>query len=163
LIITPPRPNNLFHLRPEDGRLHVLLVRWTLLGLFALDSSRPPALAQALVIGVRLRADIWVSAYLRRCAHEGTMAVLRRRGAPEAGAIFVKIDRLDGFAALYGPAPQSEVKEGYDRLFIRLHREPWIEAAEADAKLAREITFDPDLWIIETEDRRGRHYFDVAD
>jgi hypothetical protein len=111
---------------------------------------------------MRLRADIWVSAYLRRCTHEGASAVLRRRGALEAGAIFVKIDRLDGFAALFGPAPQSEVKEGYDRLFARLHREPWIAPAEADAKLAREITFDPDVWIIETEDRQGRCFLDLS-
>jgi len=111
---------------------------------------------------MRLRADIWVSAYLRRCAHEGAAAVLRRRGAPEAGAIFVKIDRLDGFAAVFGPAPQSEVKDGYDRLFLRLHREPWIAPVDADAKLAREITFDSDLWIIEQEDHLGRTFFDVA-
>ena len=112
---------------------------------------------------MRLRADIWVSAYLRRCAHEGASAVLRRRGAPEAGAIFVKIDRLDGSAALFGPAPQSEVKDGYERLFARLHSDPWIAPAEADAKLAREIGFDPDLWIIEAEDRLGRTFFDVAE
>jgi hypothetical protein len=65
----------------------------------------------------RLRADIWVAAYLRRCAVEGAVATLRRRGAAEAGAIFVKIDRLDGRAALYAPAPQSEVAErGVERL-----------------------------------------------
>ena len=89
--------------------------------------------------------------------------MLRRRGAPEAGAIFVKIDRLDGSAALFGPAPQSEMKEGYDRLFARLHREQWITPVEADTKLAREITFDPDLWIIEQEDRLGRIFFDIAE
>ena len=49
---------------------------------------------------MRLRSDIWVSAYLRRCAAQGVVAVLRRRGAAEAGAIFVKLDRLDGTAAL---------------------------------------------------------------
>jgi hypothetical protein len=112
---------------------------------------------------MRLRADIWVSAYVRRCAIEGAYSVLRRRGAAEAGAIFVKIDRLDGCAALFGPAPQSEVKEGYDRLFTKLHREPWITPAEAEARLAREINFDPDLWIIETEDRLGRCYLDLAE
>jgi|SRR5579875_2219854 hypothetical protein len=110
---------------------------------------------------MRLRADIWVSAYLRRCASEGAYSVLRRRGAPEAGAIFVKIDRLDGSAALFGPAPQSEVKDAGERLFARLHREPWITPAEAEAKLAREISFDPDLWIVETEDRLGRCFFDI--
>jgi hypothetical protein len=119
--------------------------------------------AKEQVTVMRLRADIWVSAYLRRCAHEGAVAVLRRRGAAEAGAIFVKVDRLDGSAALYGPAPQCEVKEGYDRLFARLHREPWIPPAEVEAKLARQTGFDSDLWIVETEDRLGRCFLDLAE
>ena len=110
---------------------------------------------------MRLRADFWVSSYLRRCAHEGASAVLRRRGAPEAGAIFVKVDRLDGCAALYGPAPQSEV-EGAGRVFARMHQDPWIEPAEAERKLAREAAFDPDLWIVETEDRAGRCFLDLV-
>ncbi|WP_036260344.1 DUF1491 family protein [Methylocapsa aurea] len=112
---------------------------------------------------MRLRADFWVSAYLRRCAHEGAVAVLRRRGAAEAGAIFIKLDRLDGAAAVFGPAPQSELKEDQDRVFSRMHRDPWIDPAEAELKLAREISFDPDLWIIETEDREGRCFLDVAE
>ena len=78
-----------------------------------------------------------------------------------AGAIFVKIDRLDGFCALYGPAPQSEV-EGFDRLFARVHREDWIDPADAEARLAREQKFDSDVWIVEVEDRQGRHFLDLA-
>jgi hypothetical protein len=111
---------------------------------------------------MRLRADIWVSAYLRRCAVEGAYAVLRRRGAAEAGAILVKIDRLDGTTALFGPAPQSELKDGEDRLFSRLHKAEWIDPPDAEARLKREIGFDPDLWIVEVEDRKGRSFLDEA-
>jgi hypothetical protein len=32
--------------------------------------------------------------------------------------------------------------------------------AEIEARLAREIKFDPDLWIVEVEDRAGRHFLD---
>ncbi|MCW2286344.1 hypothetical protein M2323_002364 [Rhodoblastus acidophilus] len=110
---------------------------------------------------MRLRSDIWVSAYLRRCAVEGAAAYLRRRGAEAAGAIFVKIDRLDGLCALFGPAPQSEVEQG-DRLFARMHREDWIDPADAEARLTREQKFDSDLWIVEIEDRQGRHFLDLA-
>jgi hypothetical protein len=112
---------------------------------------------------MRLRADFWVAAYLRRCALEGASAVLRRRGAAEAGAIFVKLDRLDGAAALFGPAPQSETLNGEARLFVRLHDGPWIDPAEAELKIARQIKFDPDLWFIETEDRQGRCFLDLLD
>jgi hypothetical protein len=113
---------------------------------------------------MRLRADIWVAAYIRRCATEGAYAVLRRRGSPEAGAIFVKIDRLDGTAALFGPAPQTETAEaGIDRLWSRVHKDPWIPPADIEARLVREIKFDSDLWIVEVEDREGRNFLDLAE
>jgi len=110
----------------------------------------------------RLRSDIWVSAYLRRCAVEGAFAVLRRRGAAEAGAIFIKIDLLDGTALLFGPAPQSELKNGEDRVFTVLHKESRIEPGDAEQRLKREISFDPDVWIVEVEDRQGRCFLDLV-
>jgi hypothetical protein len=110
---------------------------------------------------MRLRSDIWVSAYLRRCGVEGVAAVLRRRGAAEAGTIIIKIDRLDGNCALFGPAPQSEVDHDA-RLFAPLHSAEWIDVASAEQRLKREIGFDSDLWIVEVEDRLGRNFLDVA-
>ncbi len=110
-----------------------------------------------------LRADIWVSAYLRRCATCDVSAVLRRRGAAEAGAIFIKIDRLDGTAALFGPAPQSETAErGVDRLWARMHKDEWTDPLSIEERLQREIKFDSDLWILEVDDRKGRHFLDIA-
>ncbi len=64
---------------------------------------------------MRLRADIFVAALIRRAQVAGAYATLRRRGASEAGAIFVRVDRLDGTSALFGPAPQSEIGEDGDR------------------------------------------------
>ena len=86
------------------------------------------------------------------------MAVQRRRGSAESGAVMIKIDRLDGTAVLLGPAPQSEAHEDGERSFAPVHREPSIDAAAAEARLAREIGFDPDLWIVEVEDRAGRTF-----
>ncbi len=112
---------------------------------------------------MRLRSDIWVAAYLRRCAVEGAPAMLRRRGAAEAGAIFIKVDRLDGRAALYAPAPQSELAgQGVERLWARAHKDEWIEPGAVEKRLAREVEFDSDLWIVEVEDRQGRCWLDLA-
>ncbi len=112
---------------------------------------------------MRLRSDIFVSALIRRAEVAGAVAMLRRRGAAEAGAIWVKVDRLDGHAALYGPASQSEeIAPGVARLFSRLHAAEWLEPAEIEARLVREIDFDPDLWIVEIEDRQGRAFIDLA-
>jgi len=112
---------------------------------------------------MRLRSDIFASALIRRAEAQGAVAMLRRRGAAEAGAIFIKLDRLDGRAAVYGPAPQSEeMPPGVERLFTRAHVIDWLDPAEAEARLKREIMFDPDLWIVEIEDREGRVFVDTA-
>ncbi len=108
----------------------------------------------------RLRADFWVSAYLRRCAVEGAFATLRKRGAEEAGAIFIVLDCLDGRMAVFGPAPQSEAGEDGVRRFARLHDNEWIDGADAAQYVARERKFDPDLWIVDVEDRQGRAFLD---
>jgi hypothetical protein len=112
---------------------------------------------------MRLKTGIWVAAYLRRCNVEGVFAAVRRHGAEEAGAIFVKINRLDGTGALYGPAPQSAFDEAQpaDRLFVALvGRDTPSAEADIETRLTKEIRFDTDLWIIEVEDRTGRNFLD---
>src|SRR6187551_159430 len=110
---------------------------------------------------MRLKSAIWVSAYIRRCQVEGVQAVLRRRGAEEAGAIFIKVSRLDGTADLYGPAPQSAFDDRpADRMFAACLPQMPAPDPDVEARLAREMKFDPDLWIVEAEDRAGRHFLD---
>jgi hypothetical protein len=110
----------------------------------------------------RLRSDIFVAAYIRRRNGENAFAVMRRKGAAEAGAIFVCIDRLDGAVDLYGPAPQAAFDEaGPERLFQRLTKSG-ATPADVSARLAKETRFDPDAWIIDVEDRTGEHRLDLA-
>jgi hypothetical protein len=109
----------------------------------------------------RLRSDFWVAAYLRRCSIEGVSAMLRRRGSAEAGAVFVKVDRLNGTASLYGPAPPSLLEDkAYERLFTLLLTD--VMPLEVEERMKRELRFDPDLWWVEVDDMRGRHYLDVV-
>ena len=109
----------------------------------------------------RLRSDFWVAAYLRRCAVEGLDAVLRRRGSAEAGAIFVKVDHLDGTASLFGPAPQSLVEERDEaRSFSLIVAR--VTPLDVEERVRREQRFDPDLWFVEVESRDGRHFLDLA-
>ncbi|WP_342359027.1 DUF1491 family protein [Terrarubrum flagellatum] len=113
-------------------------------------------------MSARVTSDIWVSAWLRRCAAANAPAVLRRRGAASAGAIFIKVDRLDGTAILFGPAPQSDYDEdSLDRKFVRLHDAETTESFAAEERMKKEIRFDPDLWFVEVEDREGRSFFEI--
>ena len=73
------------------------------------------------------------------------------------------MDRLDGSADLYGPAPQALFGAGDsgERRFS-----PLLQGAtplDAEERLAKEIRFDSDLWIIEIDDREGRHFLDLAE
>ena len=109
----------------------------------------------------RLRSDFWVAAYLRRCAVESIDAVLRRRGAAEAGAIFVKIDHRDGTASLFGPAPQSLIEADHrDRLFVPLLAK--VTPLDVEDYMRRQLSFDPDLWLLEIDSAEGRHLLDLG-
>ncbi|MGQ4272448.1 DUF1491 family protein [Terrihabitans sp. B22-R8] len=113
-------------------------------------------------MSARLTSDFWVSAHVRRCNGEGAFAVVQRRGSPEAGAIFVVCDRLDGTSILYGAAPQASVPEeaGGERLFQQVSGPA--ENAVIQERLTREIKFDSDLWIVAVEDREGRHFLKLV-
>jgi hypothetical protein len=111
---------------------------------------------------MRLTSAIWVAAYVRRCHVEGAYAVVTRRGSPEAGAVFVVLDKLDGTRILFSQAPQALIPEGevHDRLFVPIDNIE--DPAAVKARLDREVKFDPDLWVVDVEDRQGRHFLDLA-
>ena len=107
---------------------------------------------------MRVPSELLVKALIRRCGAEGASAVVVRRGDEQRGAVFVKVRLLDGTAKLFGPAPAglSESTQGHRHA---AHLDPGgVGEAEADAYLARQVEFDPDLWLVEVEDRGGRSF-----
>lgn len=102
----------------------------------------------------RITSEFWVAAYVRRCHIEGAYAIVRRRGAREAGAIFLIVDRLDGSNDLYAPAPQSEAGDVRSRAFERVAE--GVDGLTVEERVARELKFDPDAWVVAIEDREGR-------
>src|ERR1019366_5409372 len=112
---------------------------------------------------MRLKSSIWVAAYLRRCQTEGVFGAVRRRGAEEAGAVLVRVGLPDATAMLYVPAPQTVYDDSrpIERIFTPTSPQP-VPEASVEERLAKEIRFDPDAWIVETEDKAGRHFLDLA-
>ena len=98
---------------------------------------------------------------MRTVEVEGGYAMLRRRGAAEAGAVFVVLDRLDGRAALFAPGPADELLG--ERRFVRAHDAEWIAPAEITLRLERELKRDPDVWIIDVERRDGAQGLPLLD
>lgn len=103
---------------------------------------------------MRVTSAFFVSALMRRVFAAGGFAAVEKKGAEEAGAIFVRLLRRDGRLCLYAPAPQSSAMEAEDappggRLFeCRLDN---ADAQAVAALLERERRFDPDLWVVDLE------------
>jgi hypothetical protein len=113
---------------------------------------------------MRLPTELWAKAYLRRLSGAGLFAAVVKRGDEVDGTLWIKVSRPDRTATLYGPAPQSleapRPGESRDRRFVRMHKAETISDADAELQLHRARDFDSDLWIIEIEDRDGRHLLD---
>ncbi|MBF9030815.1 DUF1491 family protein [Rhodobacterales bacterium HKCCE3408] len=104
--------------------------------------------------GPRLTAEFWVQAYLARLRLADLPAFVVARGDGTAGAVLVKLNTLDGKARAF--------QRSFDPM---TGARAWMvladgEETEVDAAIARQRDFDPDLWVIEVEDRDGRHLLD---
>jgi hypothetical protein len=103
----------------------------------------------------RLKAGIFVRALIRRADVAGASAFIVRKGMEEAGAIILKVARLDGTVTVLNQARMGDGALVWAR--------PLGEAVP-DATAAewcdRQAKFDPDLWIVEIEDRQGRAFVD---
>lgn len=102
----------------------------------------------------RLTADFWVRAYLQRLRLADIPAYVVAKGDETAGAVLVKQNTLDGQAVLR--QRRIDLMTG-DRVWMELSRGA---EAEIDATIARQRSADPDLWVIEVEDRDGRDLLD---
>lgn len=103
---------------------------------------------------MRLTARLWVDAYLTRLRLSDIPAYVMAHGDDTAGAVLVKLATLDGQAVSY--------QRSFD---LMSGARSWVvlaqgDEAEVDAAIQKQRDFDPDLWVIEVEDRQGRHLLD---
>ncbi len=102
----------------------------------------------------RLTARFWVDAYLARLRMFDIPAFVVAHGDDTGGAVLVKLATLDGNAVLFQRS--FDLMSG-ERVWAELSSGP---ERDVDAAVARQRGFDPDLWVIEVEDRAGRHLLD---
>lgn len=108
-----------------------------------------------------VKSGIWVKAHLRRCFAKGLYGAVIRKGAEEAGAVYALVNRLDGTIRVLAPAPGPAFDEAGDRRFTEMIP-PVTSPADIPALIARLTRFDPDIWVIEVEDRNGVGEFHVV-
>ena len=103
---------------------------------------------------MRLTSDMWVSAYLTRLRQIAVPAFVLNKGDATAGAVLVKLNTLDGQAVCF---QRSFDLDSGDRIWMQLIAGP---EPDVDQAIAKQQGFDPDLWVIEVEDKAGRHLLD---
>ena len=113
---------------------------------------------------MRVTSEFFVAALVRRANDAGAFAVVERRGAAEAGAIFVVVDDRSGSSMLYGPAMaglgrEERARDADARRFEAIDR---FAPSELRERFKREASFDPDFWVVEVDDREGRHFLGEA-
>jgi hypothetical protein len=103
----------------------------------------------------RLKAGFFVKALIRRAEVAGASAFVVRRGAEEAGAVMLKVSRLDGTCVVLDRARRGDG----ELVWVKPLGDSTDDAATTKF-FERQIRFDPDLWIVEIEDRQGRAFVD---
>jgi hypothetical protein len=104
----------------------------------------------------RLRTELWVQAQVRLCDLAVLPVVVRRRGDPDAGAVLLRLWRDKDLSQLL----KRTTTVGGAMGWMVVGGKPEIDVAAADAYIAREISRDDDLWVIEIEDPRRRYEID---
>ncbi|MEO9971732.1 MAG: DUF1491 family protein [Hyphomonadaceae bacterium] len=104
---------------------------------------------------VRLPTLLWVEALMRRASVAGASGFVLQRGDADRGNVLLKISKLNGEAQVFTPRTDMDGS----RVFIDMTLEGLPrEEREIDAYLRRAIERDRDLWVVEIEDREGRHF-----
>lgn len=103
----------------------------------------------------RLKTRLQVLAAVRLCAVHSIPIVVARRGDDDAGTILIKLNQLErGFIVM----AQTRTGTG-DLAWLRATGEVPVDEPTADAYIQRQLKRDPDLWVVEIEDREGRQIF----
>ncbi len=103
----------------------------------------------------RLPTHVWVGAHLRWCHVRAIPVTVARKGDAHAGTVMLKLNRLEHGCRVLTQMTDAEGKIGWLAAF----EDAAVAEAEADAYIARAVARDPDLWVIEIEDREGRNPF----
>ena len=102
----------------------------------------------------RLTSSFWVQAYIKKLNLLGVPAFVVSHGDDTAGAIIVKVNKLNGEAVLF------ERSFSLDKNLNQWSKFESGDEKELDELLSRQLSRDRDLWIVEIESREGDPFLD---
>ena len=103
----------------------------------------------------RIQSKLWVDALLARVHQAGASAFLTQIGEEERGDILIKIAKMDGTAQVL----TKSIGISGDTLFVDVTSRLQGNGEHlVDAYIAKAKERDCDLWVVEIEDKKGRHF-----
>ena len=103
----------------------------------------------------RLKPGIFARAVIRRAEVAGASAYVVKKGSEDAGTVLLKVSKLDGTAVVL-----SQARAGEGELVWMRPLGEVTDDEKASAYFEKQLKFDPDIWIVEIEDRQGRAFVD---
>ena len=104
----------------------------------------------------RLPTHLWVMAHVRQCNDQGIPATVVRRGEASCGILVLKINQFEAGCRVLSQSRDIDGNLGWLAAFDGA----LAPEDEADAYIARAVARDPDLWVVEIENRDGSHPFE---
>ena len=108
------------------------------------------------VTNIRITTEIWVAAYRTMLEKQGIPIYINKTGDKTAGAIMVKVSTMDGKATVYHRVLNPRGRRCWAQFDSGTER-------QMNLTIENQCLFDPDLWILEIEDPKGRHHLDQFD
>ena len=105
----------------------------------------------------RLKAEIWIKAHIRKCAFQNIPVFVVHRGDETAGIPLIKINRLNGYSMTLTPITDFETGK---RQWLQATGPEWVNDEVSETYIRKQLSNDPDMWVIEIEDAEGRHLLD---
>ena len=103
-----------------------------------------------------LNTGLWVHAQVRLCDRAFIPATIVRHGDDDAGTVLVKVNRFEAGVTVYAQASGRDGEPAWSR---GTGPTP-VSEQDADAYIARQVQYDPDVWVLEIEDRKGQYTID---
>lgn len=107
----------------------------------------------------RLPTELWVDAHLKQCTIHAIHYYVIKKGCPIGGTVMIKQNGMCDNVQVISQARDLDGKMFWFKAF----NEGYVDEKRADEYIQRAISRDPDLWVIEIEDKNFKNPFETTD
>ena len=97
----------------------------------------------------RIPTHLWLDAHIKQSQAQGISVYIVHKGAEMSGSILLKLNGLEGDVKLLSQIRDMDGTLSWMHVLGKEH----VAESEADAYITRNTERDPDIWVVEIEDK----------